>query len=74
MNTRLAHRKILEDRGYVIVFSDINNRGVNPYEDWWVHPELVDIEYVNLIKEKNKNKYEFNSVTGKSINWEDIEY
>lgn len=39
-----------------------------------VHPELVDIEYVNLIKEKNKNKYEFNSITGKSINWEYIEY
>ena len=34
----------------------------------------VDIEYVNLIKEKNKNKYEFNSITGKSINWEYIEY
>ena len=74
LNTRLASRKIFEDRGYVIVFSDINNRGVNPYEDWWVHPELVDIEYVNLIKEKNKNKYEFNNATGKSINWEDIEY
>jgi hypothetical protein len=74
LNTRLASRKIFEDRGYVIVFSDVNNCGVNPYEDWWVHPELVDIEYVNLIKEKNKNKYEFNSATGKSINWEDIEY
>lgn len=74
LNTRLASRKIFEDRGYVRVFSDVNNRGVNPYEDWWVHPELVDIEYVNLIKEKNKNKYEFNSATGKSINWEDIEY
>ena len=74
LNTRLASRKIFEDRGYVIVFSDVNNRGVNPYEDWWVHPELVDIEYVNLIKEKNKNKYEFNRATGKSINWEDIEY
>lgn len=74
LNTRLASRKIFEDRGYVIVFSDINNRGVNPYEDWWVHPELVDIEYVNLIKEKNKNKYEFNNATGKSINWQNIEY
>ena len=73
LNTRLASRKIFEDRGYVIVFSDVNNGG-NPYEDWWVHPELVDIEYVNLIKEKNKNKYKFNSASGKSINWEDIEY
>lgn len=74
LNTRLASRKIFEDRGYIRVFSDVNNCGINPYEDWWVHPELVDIEYVNLIKEKNKNKYEFNSTTDKSINWEDIEY
>ena len=28
LNTRLASRKIFEDRGYVRVFSDINNMGV----------------------------------------------
>ena len=80
LDTRLASRKIFEDRGYVRVFSDVNNRDVcYAYEDWWVHPELVDIEYVNLIKEKNKNKYKFSGTPaalagGGSINWEDIEY
>ena len=43
LNTRLESRKIFGDRGYVRVFSDINNGGKNPYEDWYVHPDLVDI-------------------------------
>ena len=73
--TRLESREIFKKRGYICVFEDIHNKSPKyVYEDWWVHPELVDIEYVNLIKEKNKNKYEFNSITGKSINWEYIEY
>jgi hypothetical protein len=73
--TRLESREIFKKRGYICVFEDIHNREPQyVYEDWWVHPDLVDIEYVNLIKEKNKNKYEFNSITGKSINWEYIEY
>jgi hypothetical protein len=73
--TRLESREIFKKRGYICVFEDIHNQEPKyVYEDWWVHPELVDIEYVNLIKEKNKNKYEFNSITGKSINWQYIEY
>ena len=75
LNTRLTSREIFEDRGYICVFEDIHNKEPKyVYEDWWVHPELVDMEYVNLIKEKNKNNYEFNNITGKSINWEYIEY
>ena len=73
--TRLESREIFKKRGYICVFEDIHNMLPKyVYEDWWVHPELVDIEYVNLIKEKNKNKYVSNNITGKSINWKDIEY
>ena len=83
MNTRLVSREIFENRGYVRVFSDINNGGVNPYEDWYIHPDLVDIELVNnLIKKNEKNykseiksqKYFDKSPVNKSINWQDIEY
>lgn len=75
LNTRLSSRKIFEDRGYICVFEDIHNSQPKyVYEDWWVHPELVDLEHVNLIKEKNKDKYVYNSKTGKSIGWQDIEY
>ena len=73
--TRLESREILKKRGYICVFKDIHN--IDPkyvYEDWWVHPELVDMDYVNLLMEKNKNKYEFNDITDTSINWKNIEY
>ena len=73
--TRLESRKILIKRGYICVFEDIHNRlPKNVYEDWWINPEFIDINYVNMIKEKNKNKYVYNNITGQSINWQDIEY
>lgn len=83
LNTRLESRKIFEDRGYVRIFSDINNSGVNPYEDWYIHPDLVDIELVNTLINKNEKNYSSNvkadyyfneSPVNKSINWQDIEY
>lgn len=74
LNTRLESRKIFEDRGYVRVFSDINNRGVNPYEDWYVNPELVDINYIKKLQDINEKNYKKDNITGKSINYEDITY
>ena len=73
-NTRLASRNIFEKRGYICVFKDINNEGVNPYEDWYVHPDLVDMDYVNRLMEHNKQFYVDNHITEKTINWKDIEY
>lgn len=48
-NTRLSSREIFNNRGYILVFSDVKN-GNNPYEDWYVHPDLVDMNYINQIK------------------------
>lgn len=83
MNTRLDSRIIFEKRGYVNVFYDVNNTGAGPFEDWYVHPDLVDMNYVNNLKEKNNKHYKENvkcdryfnesPVIG-SINWQDIEY
>jgi len=72
-NTRLKSRDIFKKRGYVCVFEDISNCG-NPYEDWYVHPDLVDMNYVNNLIEKNKNYYVYNHITDKSIDWESIQY
>jgi hypothetical protein len=72
-NTRLESRDIFKKRGYICVFEDINNMG-NPYEDWYVHPDLVDMNYVNFLIENNKKHYVNNDITGKTINWEDIQY
>ena len=37
-------RKILKDRGYLLVFSDVKHHVINngSFEDWYVHPDLVD--------------------------------
>ena len=72
-NTRMKSRDIFKKRGYVCVFEDISDSG-NPYEDWYVCPELVDMNYVNDLIEKNKTKYVNHSITGKTINWKDIQY
>lgn len=74
LNTRLESRKIFKDRGYVRVFSDVNNGGVNPYEDWYIHPELVDIDYIKNLQDINEKNYKNHNITGKTINFEDIIY
>ena len=35
-------RKYLESFGYKLVVDNISPNENKPYEDWWVHPELVD--------------------------------
>lgn len=52
-NTRNESRNIFERRGYVRVFSDVSNDN-NAFEDWYVHPSLVDMDYVNKVKRENK--------------------
>jgi hypothetical protein len=72
-NTRLKSRDIFKKRGYVLVFEDISDSG-NPYEDWYVHPDLVDMNYVNNLIETNKNNYVNHDITGKTIDWKNIQY
>lgn len=72
--TRDISRAIFKKRGYVRVFEDVNNQGVNPFEDWYVHPDLVDMNYVNKLIEHNKQYYVFHPISEKMINWEHIEY
>ena len=73
-NTRLKSREIFKRRGYFCVFEDINNKGIDPYEDWYVYPELVDMNYVNNLIDINKNKFVNHNITEKTLNYEDIEY
>jgi hypothetical protein len=73
MNTRIRSREIFKNKGYVCVFEDISDSG-NPYEDWYVHPDLVDMNYVNSLIENNKQYYVNSSFTGKTIDWKNIKY
>lgn len=48
--TQTISRKILMDRGYVLVFPNVSvlwEGSYKPFEDWYVHPELVDMNYIN---------------------------
>lgn len=72
-NTRLESRNIFKKRGYICVFDDVNHLG-NPFEDWYVHPDLVDMDYVNKLIYNNKKNYVSHSITGKTISWKNIQY
>jgi len=73
---REESRKILKDRGYYLVFGDIANmKPMWVYEDWYVHPDLVDMDYVKKLQSDNEANYGpgFGAIP-KTLNWEDIEY
>jgi hypothetical protein len=45
-----------------------------PFEDWYVHPDLVDMSYVQSVIEKNKVNYLPHSLCGSTINFHSIQY
>ena len=40
-------RKYLESYGYVRIVNNISPDGERSYEDWWVHPDLIDNTIIN---------------------------
>jgi hypothetical protein len=48
-STRKESREIFDQKGYVRVFSDVKFKN-SAFEDWYVHPSLVDMTYINSIK------------------------
>jgi hypothetical protein len=74
-NEREESREIFKRHGYVCVFDDVHDKSPNVvYEDWYIHPDLVDMEYVNNLKKRNADRYVENTFTGKSIDWRSISY
>lgn len=47
---REKSRRYLQMHGYELVVSDISPDGVSTFEDWWVHPDLINKETVDRIK------------------------
>jgi hypothetical protein len=73
---REESRKILKDRGYYLVFEDITPKEPKwAYEDWYVHPYLVDMDYVEKLQSDNEANYGpgFGDMP-KTLNWKSIEY
>jgi hypothetical protein len=44
-NTRERSREIFQNRGYILMFPDVKSNSCT-FEDWYVHPELVDMERI----------------------------
>ena len=62
-NTQTISREIFKNRGYVLVFPNVSvfwQGEFKPFEDWYVHPELVNLDYVNSI------------ITDRSLNCDEI--
>lgn len=52
-STREMSRKIFKDRGYILTFPDVTlyiHGGQKAFEDWYMHPKLIDIDYINKVK------------------------
>jgi hypothetical protein len=43
-------RKLLKSFGYELIFDNVSFDGENSYEDWWIHPKLVDKERFEKMK------------------------
>ena len=56
-DTRILSRKIFEKRGYVRVFSDVIHKANVVFEDWYVHPSLVDMTFIEKIKSDKSMVY-----------------
>lgn len=52
-DTREISRRIFEKRGYLLAFPDVTvfwNGKYQPFEDWYVHPDLVSNDFIDKIK------------------------
>jgi hypothetical protein len=49
-NVRDQSREFLKRQGYELLVSDLAYNKVHSYEDWWVHPELVDEHTRNSLR------------------------
>lgn len=47
---REKSRKFLEDRGYVLLVPNVSPDDMTPFEDWWVHPDLIDKDVLKKLK------------------------
>lgn len=47
---REQSRKYLQEKGYVMVVGDISADKNSSYEDWWIHPELVDVKILSQMQ------------------------
>jgi tetratricopeptide (TPR) repeat protein len=42
-------RKYLREKGYQMVVNDISPDGISTFEDWWIHPDLIDPSILEIM-------------------------
>ena len=47
---REKSREFLKSKGYELITNDISPDGISNFEDWWVHPDLVDKRIIGKMK------------------------
>jgi hypothetical protein len=57
---RRLERQFLKSYGYVLIASNVKVNRIFAYEDWWVHPDLVDLTEIEHFKSKNKHPFKMN--------------
>jgi hypothetical protein len=46
---REKSRDYLTSLGYVLCVADVGCNKYNSYEDWWIHPDLVDCDVLDRV-------------------------
>ena len=60
---REKSRNYLESLGYKLIIGNVSMDDSTPFEDWWIHPELIDYKKFELLytkDSKNIEKHIFN--------------
>lgn len=54
---REKSRRYLKMCGYELVVSDVSPDGISNFEDWWIHPDLINPEILSIMRDtSNKTK------------------
>ena len=48
---REKSREFLRSKGYVLVVNDVSVDGISTFEDWWVHPDLISKDILNIMSD-----------------------
>jgi len=75
---REKSRKYLESFGYIMVAGDIAPDEWRNYEDWWIHPDLIDpaiLEKMKLTSSNTKRAedYMFGKIIDNDFDWGEIQ-
>lgn len=72
--SELEERRSKVRKGEHVDAGVIHNTAMYPFEDWYVHPDLVDISHINAVINQNKTSYVLHPECGTTINYGAIKY